>query len=60
MIVHLRFFKRKKNYEPDFYSPIYTHVIGETPSECSKKIKDMRFDHDVNRYTPIQIIDLED
>lgn len=44
-----------------FYNEtLRSRVSGKTAAECMKQIEEMRYNNDVSRYTPYEIVNVED
>lgn len=51
----LMWFGRNPDYAPD-YSEIHRETIsGKTPAECMAKLLSMKDNHDLSKFTPIEI-----
>jgi hypothetical protein len=58
--IQVRFWKNKLNMEPDYSRPIYKNYSGRKISECMRQINDARQHHDCAKYTPMEIVGVED
>lgn len=60
MEIELKWWENDKNLKPN-YDRKHTHsVFGKTAKECMAQIFDMRMNHDVAKYTPIEIVAVYD
>jgi hypothetical protein len=49
---------RKEDFSPDYSDEHHGNIHGETPGECMSKLNAFRENHDLSKYTPIQIVEV--
>ena len=58
MKIHMfiQWWERKPDFSPDYYKEHHGTIDGETPGECMQKFNAFRENHDIAKYTPMQIL----
>lgn len=60
MIITVRYWRRKANFEPDYSNRIEKRFGANTAKECMKQIDDYKNYHNLCDYTEPEIINVED
>ena len=60
MKIILEYFKKKENCYPDYSTRHEVIVFGENAADCMKQVEEIRNHHDCAKYTPTEIIRVED
>ena len=56
MKIDIRCWERKENFDPDYTKPVYDTINGRNAYECMAKYGAMMMDHDVMKFTCLEII----
>lgn len=60
MIITVRFWRRKANFEADYNNRIEKQFKGDTAKECMRQIDIYKDYHNLAEYTEPEIINVED
>lgn len=59
-MIHLliRWYGRKPDGQPDYEDEHHGTIVGDTAELCSQQLKRLREDHDLSRYTRMEIAEI--
>lgn len=60
MTITIRFWRRNRDWEPDYSKKIITQITGENAADCMKQIYLFRQKQDLAKFTRAEIICVED
>ena len=60
MIINMfvTWYDRKPNFDPDYEKEHHRTITGNNPAECMSKLNAIRKDHDLAKYTRIEIVSI--
>ena len=58
--ITVEYFGRLANFEPDYNRRIERWFTGESAADVMKDVMDFKRNHDINRYTPAEIVNVEE
>lgn len=60
MTVTLIWYSRNSDFKPDYSDPHHGNIHGATANECMAQIRELRNNHDLAAYTPLEIVEICD
>ena len=60
MTITIRYYEHKENFDPDYDTETRMFFSGKTAAECMEQYRRFSWHHDCARYTPTEIINVED
>ena len=60
MTITIRFWRRNRDFKPDYNKEIKQRFTGENAASCMEKINRFRENHDLAKFTHTEIVFVED
>ena len=60
MKLDLMWFGRNSDYSQDYSTVYKKSITGNNAKDCMKQLMELRYNHDISRYTPIELIFIYD
>lgn len=60
MTITVQWYERKPDFKPDYDKVHVAHVHGDKAADCMEQINIYRQNHDLYRFTPLEIVHVED
>ncbi len=54
--LYVQWYDRKPDFQPDYDKEHHGTIIGDTPDECMNKLKALKENHDLAKYTRMEIM----
>ena len=58
--VTIQYYERKSDFETDYWKPHMEYITGKNAADCMRQHMERGKTHDIARYTPREIIHIQD